>query len=64
MLRHLRCPIHAGVLSCVFLWRAQVARSGRFLLAGMGQEPRLGRWGRHRNARNGVLLHRLPLADE
>ncbi len=37
----------------------QIARSGKFLLAGMGQEPRLGRWGRDRKARNGVLLHRL-----
>lgn len=36
-----------------------VARSGRFVLAGMGQEPRLGRWGRDAKARNGVLLHLL-----
>lgn len=36
-----------------------VARSGRFVLAGMGQEPRLGRWGRDGRARNGVLLHLL-----
>ncbi|KAJ6825758.1 U3 snoRNP-associated protein-like YAOH [Iris pallida] len=33
------------------------AKSGRFLLAGVGQEPRLGRWGREPNARNGVAIH-------
>ncbi|OMO83274.1 hypothetical protein CCACVL1_11469 [Corchorus capsularis] len=35
------------------------ANSGRFLIAGVGQEPRLGRWGRHPAARNGVAM--LPL---
>ena len=40
-----------------------VARSGRFVLAGMGQEPRLGRWARDGAARNGLLLHRLSLED-
>ena len=24
----------------------QIARSGRFVLAALGQEPRMGRWGR------------------
>jgi ribosomal RNA-processing protein 9 len=38
-----------------------VAASGRFLLAGMGQEPRLGRWARDGGAKNGVLLHALAL---
>jgi ribosomal RNA-processing protein 9 len=42
----------------------QVAHSGKFLLAGMGQEPRLGRWARDKKARNGLLLHRLTLRDE
>lgn len=42
----------------------QVARSGKFLLAGMGQEPRLGRWARDKKARNGLLLHRLTLRDD
>eukprot|EP00891_Asterochloris_glomerata_P005354 jgi/Astpho2/5354/e_gw1.00075.33.1_t len=41
----------------------QIARSGRFLLAGMGQEPRLGRWARDRTAKNGILLHRLEIDD-
>ena len=40
-----------------------VARSGRFLLAAMGQEHRMGRWARDPGARNGVLLHRLELAE-
>lgn len=35
------------------------ANSGRFLLAGGGQEPRLGRWGRIGGVRNGVVLHPL-----
>ena len=40
-----------------------IARSARFVLAGMGQEPRLGRWARDGLARNGLLLHRLALTD-
>jgi ribosomal RNA-processing protein 9 len=40
-----------------------VASSGRFVLAGMGQEPRQGRWGRDAQARNGLLMHRLTLED-
>ncbi|XP_026395468.1 U3 snoRNP-associated protein-like EMB2271 isoform X1 [Papaver somniferum] len=39
------------------------AKSGRFLLAGVGQEPRLGRWGRNSAARNGVLIHPLKLSE-
>ncbi|CAG9461167.1 unnamed protein product [Pedinophyceae sp. YPF-701] len=39
-----------------------VAESGRFLLAAVGQEPRLGRWARDAKARNGVFLHQLELA--
>ncbi len=41
-----------------------VARSGRFVLAGMGQEPRLGRWARDAGARNGVLMHALTVTEE
>ncbi|GFP78813.1 U3 small nucleolar RNA-interacting protein 2 [Phtheirospermum japonicum] len=37
------------------------AKSGKFLIAGVGQEPRLGRWGRVADAKNGVLLHPLKL---
>ncbi|KAG6552195.1 hypothetical protein Mapa_006043 [Marchantia paleacea] len=35
------------------------AHSGRFLLAGVGQEPRLGRWGRIPGVRNGIMQHNL-----
>ncbi|GER26050.1 transducin/WD40 repeat-like superfamily protein [Striga asiatica] len=38
------------------------AKSGRFLIAGVGQEPRLGRWGRVATAKNGVALHSLELS--
>ncbi|KAF7119813.1 hypothetical protein RHSIM_Rhsim13G0120200 [Rhododendron simsii] len=38
------------------------AKSGQFLVAGVGQEPRLGRWGRIPGARNGVLVHPLKLS--
>ncbi|CAK9133499.1 unnamed protein product [Ilex paraguariensis] len=38
------------------------ARSGRFLVAGVGQEPRLGRWERNPAARNGVAMHSLKLS--
>jgi ribosomal RNA-processing protein 9 len=41
-----------------------VASSGRFVLAGMGQEPRGGRWARDAHAKNGVLMHRLRLDDD
>ena len=29
----------------------------------MGQEPRMGRWGREPKARNGLLVHRLEVAE-
>lgn len=35
------------------------ARSGRFVAAALGQEPRMGRWLRDKVARNGVLLQQL-----
>ncbi|PKU69362.1 U3 snoRNP-associated protein-like YAOH [Dendrobium catenatum] len=40
------------------------SKSGRFILAGVGQEPRLGRWGRVHNARNGVAVHSIRLSEE
>lgn len=40
-----------------------LARSGRFVMAALGQEPRMGRWGRLGGVRNGVLLHPLTLAE-
>ncbi|KAJ4976621.1 hypothetical protein NE237_001727 [Protea cynaroides] len=39
------------------------AKSGRFLLAGVGQEQRLGRWGRIPAARNGVAVQSLKLSE-
>ncbi|XP_010256456.1 PREDICTED: U3 snoRNP-associated protein-like EMB2271 [Nelumbo nucifera] len=39
------------------------SKSGRFLLAGVGQEPRLGRWGRIPAARNGVAVQSLKLSE-
>ncbi|KAG6690861.1 hypothetical protein I3842_10G033100 [Carya illinoinensis] len=38
------------------------AKSGQFLVAGVGQEPRLGRWGRIQSAQNGIALHSLKLS--
>ncbi|PON54761.1 Guanine nucleotide-binding protein, beta subunit [Parasponia andersonii] len=38
------------------------AKSGEFLVAGLGQEPRLGRWGRIPAAHNGVAVHPLKLS--
>eukprot|EP00268_Persea_americana_P028290 TRINITY_DN27485_c0_g2_i1.p1 TRINITY_DN27485_c0_g2~~TRINITY_DN27485_c0_g2_i1.p1 ORF type:complete len:510 (+),score=93.46 TRINITY_DN27485_c0_g2_i1:106-1635(+) len=40
------------------------ANSGRFLLAGVGQEPRLGKWGRVSAAWNGVAVHPLKLSEK
>lgn len=37
------------------------AKSGTFLVAGVGQEPRLGRWERISDAQNGVAIQRLTL---
>ncbi|XP_074269520.1 U3 snoRNP-associated protein-like EMB2271 [Silene latifolia] len=39
-----------------------IAKSGRFLVAGVGQEPRLGRWGTISAARNGVILQPFKLS--
>ncbi|CAE6185227.1 unnamed protein product [Arabidopsis arenosa] len=38
------------------------AKSGQFLIAGVGQEPRLGRWGCLKSAQNGVAIHPLRLS--
>lgn len=40
-----------------------IGRSGRVVAAAVGQEPRLGRWGRDGGARNGLLLHRLEASS-
>jgi ribosomal RNA-processing protein 9 len=39
-----------------------IARSGQFVVAGVGQEPRLGRWARDVAAKNGLLVHGLKLS--
>ncbi|GAB2275246.1 hypothetical protein Dimus_010006 [Dionaea muscipula] len=49
-------PITGFVNSLAF------AKSGQFLIAGIGKEPRLGRWGRLPCARNGVVLQSLKLS--
>ncbi|XP_062211903.1 U3 snoRNP-associated protein-like YAOH [Phragmites australis] len=41
-----------------------IAKSGRFIVAGVGQEPRLGRWGRVQSAQNGVAIHAIRLKEE
>ena len=41
-----------------------VARSCRFVVAGLGQEPRLGRWSRDAKARNGLLVCPITLHAE
>ncbi|VVB12236.1 unnamed protein product [Arabis nemorensis] len=38
------------------------AKSGRFLIAGVEQEPRLGKWGRLKSVQNGVAIHPLRLS--
>ncbi|CAD5184861.1 U3 snoRNP-associated protein-like YAOH [Musa acuminata AAA Group] len=40
------------------------AKSARFLVAGVGQEPRLGRWARVPSARNGVAIHPIKLKED
>lgn len=46
-----------------FVNSLQFARSGKFLVAGMGQEPRMGRWARDGSAKNGLLIHQLCLRE-
>lgn len=53
-----------GVPARGFVNGLQLARSGRFLVAGMGQEPRMGRWLRDGVARNGLLIHPLQLSED
>ncbi|KAG2502173.1 hypothetical protein HYH03_000660 [Edaphochlamys debaryana] len=58
----------AGSLSCLgalpqrgFVNGLAIARSARFVVAAVGQEPRMGRWARDPRARNGLALHRLAV---
>lgn len=41
-----------------------IAKSAKFLVAAVGQEPRLGRWVRDKKARNGLLIHKLDVDSE
>ena len=45
-----------------FVNSLQFSRSGKLLIAGMGQEPRMGRWARDGIAKNGLLIHELDLS--
>ncbi|KAG6515818.1 hypothetical protein ZIOFF_026249 [Zingiber officinale] len=57
--------IHANIdMQAGFVNSLVFAKSARFLVAGVGQEPRLGRWGRVSSARNGVAIHPIKLKDE
>lgn len=40
-----------------------VASSGKFILAGLGREQRLGRWDSAKGAASGLLLQPLELRD-
>ena len=51
-----------GLPALGFVNGLQIARSARFLVAGLGREPRLGRWGPS-HGRNGLLIHALPLEE-
>lgn len=53
-----------GIPARGFVNALALGRSGRVLVAGLGQEPRMGRWLRDPAARNGVLIQPLQLADE
>lgn len=39
-----------------------LARSARFAVCALGQEPRMGRWARDAGARNGLLVQPLEIA--
>lgn len=47
-----------------FVNSLHIARSARFLVAGVGQEQRMGRWVRDGKARNGVVVHELHVHDD
>ncbi|KAL4451525.1 hypothetical protein ABPG75_007187 [Micractinium tetrahymenae] len=53
-----------GIAARGFVNSLAFARSGRFLAAGLGQEPRMGRWLRDGVARNGVLIQPLQQREE
>ncbi|XP_018457812.2 U3 snoRNP-associated protein-like YAO isoform X1 [Raphanus sativus] len=51
-----KLPLSGYVNSMAF------AKSGKFLIAGVGQETRFGRWGCLKSAQNGVAIHPLRLS--
>ncbi|KAL0712711.1 hypothetical protein Bca4012_019689 [Brassica carinata] len=51
-----KLPLSGYVNSMAF------ANSGKFLIAGVGQETRFGRWGCLKSAQNGVAIHPLRLS--
>ena len=61
---HRRLEPLGGVPVRGFVNSLHLARNARFVVAGVGQEPRMGRWLRDGAARNGVLVHPLQLAEE
>lgn len=46
-----------------FVNSLQIGRSGKLLVAGVGQEPRMGRWLRDAKAKNGVVIYRIPMNE-
>ena len=40
-----------------------IATSAKFVVVGLGQEPRLGRWGQDKTARCGLLIQPLHLGE-
>lgn len=53
-----------GIAARGFVNGLKMARSGRFLVAGMGKEPRMGRWEKDGAAKNGVLVVDLEYNEE
>jgi len=47
-----------------FVNALSLSNSGRILVAGIGQEHRLGRWTTNKQARNGLNIIRLPIQAE
>ena len=56
-------PIGDGLPVRGFVNSLQIGRSGSVLVAGVGQEPRMGRWLRDGKAKNGVVMYRIPLSE-
>jgi ribosomal RNA-processing protein 9 len=57
-------PIGEGLPVRGFVNSLQIGKSGKVLVAGVGQEPRMGRWLRDAKAKNGVVIYRIPMSEE